>query len=93
MTTIPEYKPDAAAARPAALLLDLDGTLYAGGAAIPGAPATLAWLRERGVPFRLVTNTTSRSRAMLVERLRGYGFEAAPEEIFTANPGRRRGSA
>ena len=84
MTRSPEYKPDAATARPAALLLDLDGTLYAGGAAIPGAPATLARLRERGVPFRLVTNTTSRSRAMLVERLRGYGFEAAPEEIFTA---------
>ena len=36
------------------------------------------------MPFRLVTNTTSRSRAMLVERLRGYGFEVAPEEIFTA---------
>jgi HAD superfamily hydrolase (TIGR01458 family) len=32
----------------------------------------------------MVTNTTSRSRAMLVERLRGYGFEAEPEELFTA---------
>jgi phospholysine phosphohistidine inorganic pyrophosphate phosphatase len=84
VTTIPQYKPDASAARPVAFLLDLDGTLYAGGAAIPGAAAALARLRARGVPFRLVTNTTSRSRAMLVERLRGYGFEVAPEEIFTA---------
>jgi phospholysine phosphohistidine inorganic pyrophosphate phosphatase len=84
VTTISEYKPGGADTRPAAFLLDLDGTLYAGGAAIPGAPATLARLRERGVPFRLVTNTTSRSRAMLVDRLRGYGFETAPEEIFTA---------
>jgi len=84
VTTIPQYKPDASAARPVAFLLDLDGTLYAGGAAIPGAPATLARLRARGIPFRLVTNTTSRSRAMLVQRLRGYGFDAAPEEIFTA---------
>ena len=73
-----------ASARPLALLLDLDGTLYADGAAVPGACTALARLRERGVPFRLVTNTTSRSRAMLVERLRGYGFEAAAEEIFTA---------
>lgn len=32
----------------------------------------------------MVTNTTSRSRAMLVERLRGYGFEVGPEELFTA---------
>lgn len=84
MTTIPEYKSDASAAPPVAFLLDLDGTLYAAGAAIPGAPATLARLRARGVPFRLVTNTTSRSRAMMVERLRGYGFETASEEIFTA---------
>jgi HAD superfamily hydrolase (TIGR01458 family) len=84
VTTIPQYKPDASATGPVAFLLDLDGTLYAGGAAIPGAPAALAWLRSRGVPFRLVTNTTSRSRSMLVERLRRYGLDAAPDEIFTA---------
>jgi phospholysine phosphohistidine inorganic pyrophosphate phosphatase len=69
---------------PVAYLLDLDGTLYAGGAAVPGAPETLQRLRRAGVPFRLVTNTTSRSRAMLVERLRGYGFAVEAEEIFTA---------
>jgi HAD superfamily hydrolase (TIGR01458 family) len=65
-------------------LLDLDGTLYSGAAAIPGAVAALARLRRQAVPFRLVTNTTSRSRAMLVERLRGYGFEVSTEELFTA---------
>jgi phospholysine phosphohistidine inorganic pyrophosphate phosphatase len=69
---------------PVAYLLDLDGTLYAGGAPVPGAPETLERLRREGTPFRLVTNTTSRSRAMLLERLQGYGFRALPEEIFTA---------
>jgi len=59
---------------PAAYLLDLDGTLYTGNRAIPGAVEALARLRHRQVPFRLVTNTTSRSRRMLVERLGGYGF-------------------
>jgi HAD superfamily hydrolase (TIGR01458 family) len=72
------------ASRPAAYLLDLDGTLYSAGAPIPGALATLARLRDRRVPFRLVTNTTSRSRRMLVERLAGYGFLVHPEEIVTA---------
>ena len=72
------------AAPPTAYLLDLDGTLYAADAAVPGAPAALARLRERGTPFRLVTNTTSRSRRMLVERLAGYGLVAPPEEIVTA---------
>jgi phospholysine phosphohistidine inorganic pyrophosphate phosphatase len=71
-------------ASPQAYLLDLDGTLYAGGAAIPGAPEALARLRDRAIPYRLVTNTTSRSRAMLVDRLHGYGFDASPAEVFTA---------
>ena len=69
---------------PVAYLLDLDGTLYAAGAAVPGAPDTLERLRRGGVPFRLVTNTTSRSRTLLVERLQGYGFQVRAEEIFTA---------
>ena len=65
-------------------LVDLDGTLYAGGQAIPGAPAALERLRRQEIPFRLVTNTTSRSRSMLVARLQGYGFSIEAEEIFTA---------
>jgi phospholysine phosphohistidine inorganic pyrophosphate phosphatase len=69
---------------PAGYLFDLDGTLYTGDAALPGVADTLARLRVRGVPFRLVTNTTSRSRRMLVERLEGYGFAVAGEEIVTA---------
>ena len=69
---------------PAGFLLDLDGTIYTGDAAIPGAADALSGLRTRAVPFRLVTNTTSRSRRMLVDRLAGYGLGVAPEEIVTA---------
>lgn len=72
------------ASEPAAYLLDLDGTLYVGDSAVPGAVDAVARLRTRNVPFRLVTNTTTRSRRMLVERLAGYGFTVAPEEIMTA---------
>jgi HAD superfamily hydrolase (TIGR01458 family) len=67
-----------------AYLIDLDGTLYANGRAIAGAAQALERLRQRNVPFRLVTNTTSRSRAMLVKRLEGYGFEITSQEVFTA---------
>jgi phospholysine phosphohistidine inorganic pyrophosphate phosphatase len=74
----------AAADAPSGYLLDLDGTLYVGGAAIPGAVDTVDRLRRAGMPFRLVTNTTSRSRAMVVERLTGYGFTVRCEEVFTA---------
>ena len=69
---------------PAAYLLDLDGTLYSGEAAIPGAADALTRLRARGTPFQLVTNTTSRSRRALVARLAALGLEVGAEEIVTA---------
>ena len=69
---------------PSAYLIDLDGTLYADGAAIPGAVEAIGRLRAAGVPFRLVTNTTSRSRAMLCARLTEYGFHVEARELFTA---------
>ncbi|MEO8029694.1 MAG: HAD-IIA family hydrolase [Gemmatimonadota bacterium] len=68
---------------PKALLLDLDGTLYSGGAPIAGVAAALAAIRHRGVPCRFLTNTTSASRAGLVERLRSFGFEVSASEIVT----------
>ena len=66
-----------------ALLLDLDGTLYVGDAAIPGAADAVRDLAERGTPFRYVTNTTRLSRRALAARLAAMGFPAAPEAIFT----------
>lgn len=72
------------AVTPLAFLLDLDGTLYTDAGPVPGAVEALAELRRRGVPFRCVTNTTRRSRRRLAERLAGYGFTVAPDEIVTA---------
>lgn len=42
-----------------ALLIDIDGVLHVGSEPIDGAREALSELRARGVPFRLVTNTTS----------------------------------
>lgn len=67
-----------------AFLFDLDGTLYTDAGAIPGAVEALAELRRRGVPLRCVTNTTRRSRRLLAERLRSYGFGVEPKDIITA---------
>lgn len=68
----------------AAFLFDLDGTLYTDAGPIPGAHDALAKLDRRGVPYAFVTNTTSRSRRLIAERLRGYGFGADPSRIVTA---------
>lgn len=69
---------------PQAWCFDLDGTLYQGDGAIPGAVELLASLRRDGVPFRCVSNTTSRSRRLLASRLARYGFDVREDDIFTA---------
>lgn len=68
----------------AGLLLDLDGTIYQEGRAIPGASEALAELRRRGIPFRFTTNTTRRPRIALAERLRGMGIAAESGEVLSA---------
>ncbi|HEX5165687.1 MAG TPA: TIGR01458 family HAD-type hydrolase, partial [Thermomicrobiales bacterium] len=69
---------------PKAALIDVDGVLHIDGDPIPGAVEALAHLRELDVPFRLLTNTTVRTRAALGNLLRGLGFDVADEEIITA---------
>ncbi|WP_376789932.1 TIGR01458 family HAD-type hydrolase [Thermoflexus sp.] len=66
-----------------AVLLDLDGTLYTAEGPIPGAVEAVRALRTRGMTVRFVTNTTTRSRRALAERLTLMGFPALPEEIYS----------
>lgn len=47
------------------LLLDLDGVIVLAGKAVPGAGEALGALAARGMPFRIVTNTSLVSRATL----------------------------
>jgi phospholysine phosphohistidine inorganic pyrophosphate phosphatase len=65
------------------LLLDLDGTLYQSGAPLPGAVATVRALERAGVPLRFVTNTTSKSRASVAEKLVAMGFRVDEAAIFS----------
>mgnify|MGYP006301893045 FL=1 len=66
-----------------AILFDMDGVLYVGDRPIEGATETLDWARYEGIPFRFVTNTTSKPREALVKKLAGMGIEAAVDEILT----------
>jgi HAD superfamily hydrolase (TIGR01450 family) len=71
-------------AMPRGLLIDIDGVLAVSWQALRGAPAALARLRAAGVPFRLVTNTTSRSRAAIAEALCATKLPVEPSEILSA---------
>lgn len=66
-----------------AVLFDLDGVFYEGDRAIPGSADALEEIRRRGLPYLLVTNTTSRPRSALVEKLAGFGLEVTGDEILT----------
>ncbi len=66
-----------------ALLFDMDGVLYDAETPIPGAAETLAWVRAQNIPHGFVTNTTSRGRAELVEKLARFGIPAEEKEILT----------
>ncbi|MBT8482669.1 MAG: TIGR01458 family HAD-type hydrolase [Myxococcales bacterium] len=65
-----------------ALLFDLDGVLYQGDRVIDGAVETLCWCEQRGIPHGFVTNTSSKPRRALVERLSGLGLSVAAEQII-----------
>jgi HAD superfamily hydrolase (TIGR01458 family) len=66
------------------LLLDIDGVLVVSWEALPGATDALAELRAADVPYRLITNTTTLTRADLAATLGRAGFEVDPGEIVTA---------
>ena len=65
------------------ILLDMDGVLYTADNIISGAVETTEWVRAQGIPHLFVTNTTSRSRAALADKLRSFGIPAHEEEILT----------
>ncbi|MGD8275995.1 MAG: TIGR01458 family HAD-type hydrolase [Thiohalocapsa sp.] len=64
------------------ILFDLDGVLYQGDALLPGAAEAVAWARAEGIPHLFLTNTSSRPRAAIAEKLARLGIEVAPEQIL-----------
>ncbi|MEJ2116001.1 MAG: TIGR01458 family HAD-type hydrolase [Gammaproteobacteria bacterium] len=66
-----------------ALLIDLDGVLYQAGKVIPGAAETIRWIQEKEIPHLFVTNTSSRSRRKIIEKLEGLGFKIPEKLILT----------
>lgn len=71
-------------ARVDGLLLDIDGVLVVSWEPIPGAVDALDRFRDVGLPFRLITNTTTHTRARLAGTLEEAGFGVRPDEIVTA---------
>lgn len=73
-----------------AVLLDLEGVLYEGDRPIEGAVAAVERLRDMGLALRYLTNTTTRSRAGVAERLANLGLVLGAEVLFTPLAAARR---
>jgi HAD superfamily hydrolase (TIGR01458 family) len=65
-------------------LLDLDGVVILAGRPIEGAAQAIRELDRRGVPFRIVTNTSLLSRQMLSSWGARIGLDLPPERIMSA---------
>ncbi len=65
-------------------LLDLDGVLVIRGEVLPGGPEALAELDRRGIPYRVMTNTSNMSRAALARFGERAGLSIPPERILSA---------
>jgi 5'-nucleotidase len=65
-------------------LMDMDGVLVHEDRAIPGADGFLARLRERGLPFLVLTNNSMYTRRDLAARLAQLGLDVPEESIWTS---------
>jgi NagD protein len=65
-------------------LIDMDGVLYRGSELIPGADYFVRQLRERSIPFRLLTNNSQRTRRDIAAKLARLGIEVEEAHVFTS---------
>ena len=66
-----------------AILFDLDGVLYQGDKAINGAADAVNWFIQNNIPHLFLTNTTSKSRLELVNKLDAFGIKSSAEDFLT----------
>ncbi|HEL0246092.1 TPA: TIGR01457 family HAD-type hydrolase [Streptococcus equi subsp. zooepidemicus] len=68
-----------------AYLIDLDGTIYQGKNRIPAGERFIKRLQEKGIPYLLVTNNTTRTPEMVQEMLANqFNVHTGLETIYTA---------
>ena len=65
-------------------LLDLDGTVYLSGAAIPGAAEALRKADAAGMRLAYVTNNAFRTPAAIAALLVSFGVQATPDDVVTS---------
>ena len=65
-------------------LLDLDGVVYLGPSAVPGAPEALAKAAEDGMRLAFVTNNSSRTPSAIAAQIVSFGVPAVASDVVTS---------
>lgn len=76
-----------------AALFDLDGVIYLGPLAVPGAAETMAEVTGLGAAVMYVTNNAARAADTVVRQLQSLGFAAGLDNVLTSAQVAARGLA
>ncbi|WP_027862144.1 HAD-IIA family hydrolase [Marmoricola sp. URHB0036] len=66
-------------------VLDLDGVVYVGPDAVPGAPEALNAAQAGGMHLAFVTNNAARPPQEIAGQLRAFGVDAHDEDVVTSS--------
>lgn len=66
------------------VMLDLDGVVYVGPEAVPGAAEHLAAVREAGAALAFITNNAARTPDRVAGHLTELGIAATPADVVTS---------
>ncbi|HNT74777.1 MAG TPA: HAD-IIA family hydrolase [Anaerolineae bacterium] len=69
------------------VICDMDGVLWRGNTPLPGLHEFFTWMHARNLKYVLVTNNSSRTPQMYVEKLAGMGITTTPEHVLTSSQG------
>lgn len=64
-------------------MFDLDGVLYEGDQVVTGAADVINWCNTEKIPHLFLTNTSSRPRSALVERLEAFHIKSETSDYLT----------
>jgi HAD superfamily hydrolase (TIGR01458 family) len=67
-----------------AVLLDIDGVLTTSWQPLVGAVETMGWLKDKGIDFRLLTNSSSKTRREIAKLLDECSMPVDESQILTA---------
>jgi NagD protein len=65
-------------------LIDMDGVIYRGSEAIPGAAEFIAHLQEERIPYLFLTNNSALTPLDVVVKLRKFDIRTSVEHVYTS---------